>query len=631
MLSKNRCAGLYLTLLMAFFMLNAAPCDAQKKQISVAVLSINEQQMALFSQQFQAFNQQQSEFVVEFDFYSDEGHKAKLASWLESGKYDLIHWQAGKRLTDIVAQELILPIENLLDKQNINASVSHQLLDAVRINGVIQALPFGYYPWGFYYSKPIFQRLGLEPPKSWADFLALCATLKQQGVAPLVQANQEGWPLLAWLDFLALDIGGVKTRNQALEYGLLSRDAIEEITAQFSQLLSLGYFFAPDYHWRWEQALTLLKRQHAAMTLLGQFAESELKFSNEQSLGYFPFPFSNATKSQPIVAPIDVFIVPLASNYHHFLPKLLAFLARPETNKALATGLGFLPVVNEFDGSGLTQRQKVGLATLRNSQQLLQLFDRDAEALYATNLANSISQSILLGESSSLKSALLGEEYVQRDLLQSPTDYSEPLLNFSSFTGSKGSFFASNVLKVIYQKLGYRISVTRYQSVEQNIKSYKYGADGELVRAKAYAAQSTDLIPMDEPLAENSLLLVCRNHTACEQPLPSKTPVAASLQIVALQDWWQKEGAAQQQYPNLDAMFKAYQTGQIDFMLMSSLDIQAFSEQLKASHFRTILTIPFYHYVHSKHKHLLPRLNNELRAFKKLPSYQALRTRYWLN
>lgn len=620
-----------LSLYVSFEVLSQAETAIKPKPISIAVLAVNDQSMSFFSEQFRLFNDSQSEIVVEVDFYSDQGHKSKLSGWLESGEYDLIHWQAGKRLEDIVTQELLLPIDTLIDKKTLIKNVNAQLLDVVDMKGSYQALPFGYYPWGFYFSKAIFAKYSISPPKSWAEFLAISSILKKQGVAPLVQANQEGWPLLAWIDFLAIDNGGVETRQEVTKYAEVSRSNVAKIVEQFSTLLDFGYFFAPDYSWRWEQTLTLLVREQAAMTLIGQFAESAIKPEQSSQLGFFPFPYSNKGGHQTSVAPVDVFVVPLASKNHAYLPQLLDFLLQPDINKILATGLGFLPVSPQFDGQGLSERALIGLQSLRASSDIVQFFDRDAEAQYANNLANSIGQSITNGEASVFKGALSGQEFVQSTNQTVSFGLPEKLLNFSSFTGSRGTFFPSNILRAVYKKLGYSISVTRYQNLAESLNSYKYGADGELVRGSILNSQTDDLIQVPEPIGETSIYLVCRENDACARKFPPNTRVGTSMDILTIRDWWSREKVVKRDYETITLMLQAYASGQLEYMVLSAIDVSAYKVQLGDSGYRTILTLPFYHFIHKKHKEILQDVNQGLKDFKQTPEYQDLKNRYWIN
>lgn len=612
-------------------MLNYSNAFAKPKQISVAVLAINEQQISIFAEQFERFNNSQSEVIVNVDYYSDQGLKSKLSGWMESGKYDLVHWQAGKRLHDVVAQELLLPIDSLIDSKTLKKNVNAKILDVVDIAGSYQALPFGYYPWGFYYSKTVFAKHEILPPKSWTEFLAICSKLKKLGIAPLIQSNQEGWPLLAWIDYLALDNGGASTRQNMTQYANVSRENVTKVVEQFSTLLDFGYFFAPDHSWRWEQAITLFLRQQAAMTLIGQFAESEIKPEHSSQIGYFPFPHKQTDIQHPAVAPIDLFVVPLASTNHAYLPALLDFLAQPQTNKALATGLGFLPVYPQFDGQGLSERASIGLQSLRESTELVQFFDRDTEVKYATNLANSIAQSILNGEPSVFKGALLGQEFVDSTNHKVNFGYPDKLLNFSSFTGSRGTFFASNMFSAIYKKLGYNISVTRYHNLPESLDSYKFGADGELARTESFKGQSEHLIQVPEPMASTSIYLVCRISDTCARKLPPKVKVGSNIDILSLRGWWQEQKVIKRNYETTTLMLQAFSSGKLDYMILPSIDVAAYNEQLSDSGYRTILTIPFYHYIHKKHQNILEQVNQGIKEFKQTTEYQNFKKRYWLN
>lgn len=46
-----------------------------------------------------------------------------------------------------------------------------------------------------WYNKAIFAEHNLTPPKSWDEFVALCKTLADAGETPIVEGNNEFWPL----------------------------------------------------------------------------------------------------------------------------------------------------------------------------------------------------------------------------------------------------------------------------------------------------------------------------------------------------------------------------------------------------------------------------------------------------
>ena len=597
---------------------------AKPQPVSMAVLVVNQQQINAFEELINRFNSSQSELVVNIDFFSDQGLKSKISSWLESGEYDLIHWQAGERLQRIVKQELVRPIDSIISKDILSKNINAQVLETVNVNDSLQALPFAYYPWGFYFNKALFEQYSLTPPNSWDEFLELSNQLKSQGVAPLVQANQESWPMLAWIDYLSLDIGGIKTRTEMAEYATASRADVLKITDKFSTLLKGGYFFSPTNSWRWEQTINLVLRKRAAMTLVGQFAESEISPEHSSKIGFFPFPFSSADKRYPEVAPIDLFVVPLASKNHQNLPAFLEFIVQQEANNILAKGLGYLPIHPQYNGDGISERAAIGLERLRSSSAIVQFFDRDAEKEHATNIANGIANSMVNGEASLLKEVLLGEELAKPSEQIVNFGIPENLLEFSSFTGSVGTFFASNILSAVYEKLGYNISVTRYQNMTETINAIKFGADGELLRAAVFGDLTSDLIKVPESIVEISFYLVCRARDACARKLQPNVKIGASMELLVINDWWIEEEAVKQEFTSTSAMLKAYKSGQIDYMILAETDVAANREQLTTSGFRTIIKVPFYHFIHKKHQKMLDRVNLTIKTLKQSPEYQNL-------
>jgi raffinose/stachyose/melibiose transport system substrate-binding protein len=54
------------------------------------------------------------------------------------------------------------------------------------------------YVWVVNYNKAIFQKLGLTPPKSYAEFKALCQKLLDNGIQPLYEPVSDGWHHVLW-------------------------------------------------------------------------------------------------------------------------------------------------------------------------------------------------------------------------------------------------------------------------------------------------------------------------------------------------------------------------------------------------------------------------------------------------
>jgi len=65
---------------------------------------------------------------------------------------------------------------------------------ATEVDGVSLVPPFGGKAVPFvFYNKAIFQELGVEPPKTWADFLNIAEKAKAAGYIPVLVPGKDGW------------------------------------------------------------------------------------------------------------------------------------------------------------------------------------------------------------------------------------------------------------------------------------------------------------------------------------------------------------------------------------------------------------------------------------------------------
>lgn len=103
---------------------------------------------------------------------------------------------------------------------------------------------------GVVYNKALFRELGLEPPASYEEFLAVCAALRRQGTTPLGVGGGDLWHMEYWMNhffrsdvlsrepnFLALCASGERDWGDPL---------ITEMLGHMAQLFRRGYV---DANW----------------------------------------------------------------------------------------------------------------------------------------------------------------------------------------------------------------------------------------------------------------------------------------------------------------------------------------------------------------------------------------------
>jgi hypothetical protein len=157
------------------------------------------------------------------------------------------------------------------------------------------------------------------------------------------------------------------------------------------------------------------------------------------------------------------------------------------------------------------------------------------------------------------------------------------------------------------------------------------GADGELARAEIFANVTPLLVRVPEPLISFSFYLVCRSQATCSKMLPEGTHVAVSSEIVVVESWAKTNQLLTKRYQSTDDLLEAFNRREIDFLILGSSDIFSNQTELETSTYRTIVTIPVYHYVHSKHNNLVPLIDHALKTFKMTDQYRQLLMKYWLH
>ena len=91
---------------------------------------------------------------------------------------------------------------------NWQSQFSHAGFAPVTFKGKIYAVPIlGSQPAMVYYNKPIFSKLHLTVPTTWAQMMSDAAKIKSAGLIPFALGNSQGWPGLIWEELLVDRLG----------------------------------------------------------------------------------------------------------------------------------------------------------------------------------------------------------------------------------------------------------------------------------------------------------------------------------------------------------------------------------------------------------------------------------------
>jgi multiple sugar transport system substrate-binding protein len=218
---------------------------------------------------------------------------------------DLFTWWSGYRMEDLYKAGVL---EDL-------TSIWQPYLDSGDYNpGIAGAFSFdnkvSY--WVVYYNVQLFKDTGVVPPTTWDELMTLCETFKSNGVTPLAQTLDGGWPAFIIFEELVLRTAGPDFWN-ALMTGDAAYDDPKVLDALnlWKDLMDKGYFTDPGITMGTADngMIPLFVQGQVAMIPIGEwYSASLVEGGLEPGTGY------------------DAFIMP---NVNADLPNMLFFEAGP--------------------------------------------------------------------------------------------------------------------------------------------------------------------------------------------------------------------------------------------------------------------------------------------------------------
>ncbi|GAA0502824.1 solute-binding protein [Paractinoplanes deccanensis] len=257
------------------------------------------------------FNKANPDTKITPTFFQNDAYKQKIKTALGADQGPTMIWGwGGGGLKEYVNSN---QVEDLTDWLGQNAAVKDKILPssfgAATVNGKIYALPVEtVQPIVLFYNKKVFEKVGVEPPKSWGEIMALVPKFNAQKIAPFSLGGQSRWTNMMWLEFLLDRTAGseVFDRVFAGEKDAWSDPAVLDMLTKIQDLVKAnGFqkgFSSTTADSNADQAL--LYTGKAAMMLHGSWSYGIQKadggnFVKDGGLGWMNFPPVEGGKGDP--------------------------------------------------------------------------------------------------------------------------------------------------------------------------------------------------------------------------------------------------------------------------------------------------------------------------------------------
>ncbi len=301
---------------------------------------------------------------------------------------DVMAWFAGYRMRAFASQGVVGDISDVW-AESLDGVMSEGFKTASTANDDKQYfVPFYFYAWGIHYRKSLFEENGYEIPTTWDEFLALCATMEEDGLIPLAAANDGQWPQMGMFDMINMRVNGYDFHVSLMAGGEdWASDQVKEVFARWEELLP---YYQTDANGReWQAAANSLGDKSAGMFLIGNFLTSN--FEDQEILDdidFFAFPEINPEYGQDAIeAPIDGFMLAASPENEEGAKALLAGIGSKEAIEAyISVDPSVVAANSEADTSGYNELQQKAADLVGSATFISQFLDRDTDPAFASEV-----------------------------------------------------------------------------------------------------------------------------------------------------------------------------------------------------------------------------------------------------
>tara|TARA_Y100000385_G_scaffold252964_1_gene276760 strand:- start:3214 stop:4449 length:1236 start_codon:yes stop_codon:yes gene_type:complete len=364
----------------AVFMVTGALAD----DLRINFDDLNPGPKKAFEDMVEMFKAENPEINVIVNINDREAHKTAIRNFLTADAPDITSWYPGNRMGPFVDAGLFEAVDDVWADAGFDEEMA-AIKPTMTRDGKIWGVPYSYYQWGIYYRKDIFDLLKIAEPKTWAELMASCKVMNDNGVKPFTIGTKYLWTAAGVFDYINLRTNGYDVHNN-LTAGKIkyTDDRIKQTFVNWKQMMDECGFVDNHASMSWQDALAPFANGDAAMYVMGNFAVGGMKDAGltEEQIDYFQFPEITAGLPRAEEAPADAFFIPSNAKNKEDAKKFLAFVGRADVQTKMNAQIGQLPVNSKAEVSDNKFIQE-GFATVSTAAGIAQFYDRDAPAAMA--------------------------------------------------------------------------------------------------------------------------------------------------------------------------------------------------------------------------------------------------------
>ena len=194
---------------------------------------------------------------------------------------------------------ILRPIDELWASAGLDSMLDQSWKDLGSTNGVTYGVNYTYGDRSaIWYKKAHLEKAGVEPPKTWDEFLASIDKLKAAGFAAPIAMPAKYWAHGEWFETLLLRTGGVEAASKLAAHEIPWTDDIVKTTLKkYAELLKAGccgtpeQMFAGDWDYAADQIFTADASNYLMIGMwMNSRARNDYKLNEGVDYSIFQFP-----------------------------------------------------------------------------------------------------------------------------------------------------------------------------------------------------------------------------------------------------------------------------------------------------------------------------------------------------
>lgn len=192
-------------------------------------------------------------------------------------------------------------------------------------------VPYATNASGVLYNADLFKKAGVEVPKTWDEFIAVCKKLQDAGITPFEFTLKDAWCCLPPWNSMAPDLQPANFTSDRLAKKTTFAATHQEIAQKYLELLK---YAQKDYMGTtYDDGNKAFAQGKAAMMINGNWAISEFKKTNKDiNVDLFALPASNDASKNYVTSGVDVlFAINKDSKGKDAAKKFVSFMIEKES------------------------------------------------------------------------------------------------------------------------------------------------------------------------------------------------------------------------------------------------------------------------------------------------------------